>query len=163
MRRATPLLILVCAYLHKGNGARLLVLLRIKRKLMNIDCCRLKSCAATTGWWGLHWPEQWRAHACRWTSSPAHAPAWPGSSGRPWAGGRAPARWPLSCCHRRPTPEITQMGFLMTVFCKIIYSCGSEASPNTKRSYKWTFAVSVGKQINNQTDFIFILFLLHYG
>ena len=36
-----------------GKGACLAVLLRIKRKLMNIDCRWLKSCAAMTAWWGL--------------------------------------------------------------------------------------------------------------
>ena len=54
LARALPLLILVRAYLHKEKGASLVVLLRIKRKLMHIDCRRLKSCAATTARWGLN-------------------------------------------------------------------------------------------------------------
>ena len=45
---AAPLLILVCAYLHKGNGASVTVLLRIKWKLMQIDCRLLKSRADMT-------------------------------------------------------------------------------------------------------------------
>ena len=52
---AARLLILVRAYLYKIQGKEdiLVVLLRITRKLMNIDCCLLKSRAAMTEWWGL--------------------------------------------------------------------------------------------------------------
>ena len=57
---AVRLLILVRAYLHKGKGDRLVVLLRITRKLMNIVCRLLKSCAAMTGWWGLFLPLECR-------------------------------------------------------------------------------------------------------
>ena len=49
---AAHLLTLVLAYISsqlKGKGIKLVVLLRITRKLMNIDCARLKSCAAMTG------------------------------------------------------------------------------------------------------------------
>ena len=38
----------------QGKEDRLVVLLRITRKLMNIVCRLLKSRAAITGWWGLH-------------------------------------------------------------------------------------------------------------
>ena len=50
---AARLLILVRAYFHKGKYDRLVVLLRIMRKLMNIVCRLLKSRAAITGWWDL--------------------------------------------------------------------------------------------------------------
>ena len=52
LARAAPLLIRVRAYLHKGKGASLVVLLRMRRKLM-IDCRRLKSHAAMTAQWVL--------------------------------------------------------------------------------------------------------------
>ena len=45
---AAHLLILVRAYLHKGKRIGLVVLRRIMRKLVNIVCCPLKSCAAIT-------------------------------------------------------------------------------------------------------------------
>ena len=51
-----PLLILVRAYLHKGKRASLALLLRIKKKFMNIDCRLLKSCADMTAQWGLTVP-----------------------------------------------------------------------------------------------------------
>ena len=54
LARGAPLPILVRAYLHKGKGDSLVVLLRMKQKLMNIDCRLLKSCAAMTAQWGLH-------------------------------------------------------------------------------------------------------------
>ena len=47
MRRA-----FVRAYLHKGKKS-LVMLLRITRKLTNIDCRQLKSCATMTARWGL--------------------------------------------------------------------------------------------------------------
>ena len=55
---AAPLLILVRANLHQGKGDSLVVLLRIKRKLMNIDCHLLKPCTTMTAQWGLLSPQQ---------------------------------------------------------------------------------------------------------
>ena len=37
----------------QGKADSLIVLLKIKRKLMNVDCRRLKSRTATTAWWGM--------------------------------------------------------------------------------------------------------------
>ena len=48
-----PLYNEVPLYFRNGKGACVVVLLRIKRKLMNTDCRLLKSCAAMTARWGL--------------------------------------------------------------------------------------------------------------